>query len=500
MSREADLLILYPNNRVRAFGRLMTEIAAVTPPVDAGLLAAYARERGLRVALLDADQRNLSPDDSAREAAGLAPALVCICTDFVNSGDVTKMGAASDTLKAIRRAAPGLPVAMQGVVPSAYPEKVLRDEGADYACQGEAYDTLVLLTRHLVEKGRDAKPDGGRIPGLWMLRDGEVVRGERPAQRINPDDLPMTPWDLMPPSLYRAHHWHCFDALDRRSPYACIYTALGCPYGCTFCSVNVVAGGPNFRPRSPDRVLAEIEHLVRQHGVRNLRILDNVFTLRPALVEELCDRIIAAGYDLNLWAYARVENIRSRELLAKMKKAGVNWLAYGIEAASERVRRAVEKPSGRDVIDRAVEWTREAGIAIVGNFIFGLPEDDHDSVRASLDMAKTYNFEWANFYCAMAYPGTVLYDQALRDGVPLPKTWSGFGQYSPDAQPLPTRYMTAREVLKFRDEAFVEYYTNPAYLRMMEARFGPEAVALIRKILTIKIPRNHAAGSPEKPA
>ena len=296
----------------------------------------------------------------------------------------------------------------------------------------------------------------------------------------------------MPPSRYRAHHWHCFDRLSDRTPYASIFTNFGCPYGCTFCSVNVVAGGPNFRAHTPGYVLNEIDLLVKRYGVRNIRILDNVFTIRQDLVEELCDGLIARGYDLNLWAYARVESVRSPDLLRKMRRAGIRWLAYGIEAAHERVRSAVEKSSSQKVIDRAIEWTQEAGIWIVGNFIFGLPEDDLESMRMSLDMAKRWNFEWANFYFAMAYPGARLHDQMVAEGVEMPRDWSAYGQYSPNARPLSTRYVDWRQIVKFRDEAFMEYYTNPAYLGMIQKKFGPDSVAFVRRILAEPMRRNLA--------
>ena len=122
----------------------------------------------------------------------------------------------------------------------------------------------------------------------------------------------------------RAHHWHCFDRLDRRQPYASIYTNLGCPYTCSFCNVNAVAGTANFRARTPENVVEEIDLLVKKYGVRNLRIVDNVFTIKPDLVEKLCDLIIQRDYGLNFWAYCRVETIKNPELLRKMKKTSVN--------------------------------------------------------------------------------------------------------------------------------------------------------------------------------
>src|ERR1041385_4035352 len=339
MQGSLDLLIVFPNNRTRAYGALAEAVAAVSAPVQAGLTAAYARREGLTVSILDADAENLDPAGTAARVAAAAPRLVCLSTDSINSGDVTKMAAASDTLAALRRAAPGLRVVLEGVVPSAYPEKMLRDEGADFVCRGEAYGPIVELARAI--SGGGAISDGKARPekpirGIYWLEDGRLVDGERAPMARLPDDLPFIAWDLLPMDRYRAHHWHCYGSLDRRSPYASIYTNLGCPYACTFCNVNVVAGKPNFRPRSPENVLEEIDLLVSRYKVRNIRIVDNVFTIRADLVEKLFDLVIARGYDLNFWAYARVETIKDADLLAKMKRAGVNWLAYGIERGGHR--------------------------------------------------------------------------------------------------------------------------------------------------------------------
>lgn len=488
MADRLDLLIVFPNNRVRSYGSLGLEITAVTPPQQCGLTAAYVRQKGVSVRILDCDAKNLSPDQTAAEIIRANPRLVMLSTDHVNSGDVTKMAAASDTLRALRDAGNEVPILLEGVVPSAYPETILLDEGPDFVCQGEAYEPIVQLVGFL-RANEDGEIEANQIPGVWARYGDRIVRSSAAKRFADMPHFPFAAWDLMPPSQYRAHHWHCFDCLDRRTPYASLFTNLGCPYGCTFCSVNVVAGGSNFRPRRVDDVLAEIDLLVKQYGVRNLRILDNVFTIRLDLVEQLCDRILERGYDLNMWAYARVETIRNADILKKMKKAGVNWLAYGIEAASDRVREAVSKSSDMPTIQRAIEWTREAGISIVGNFIFGLPEDDLETMQMSLDMAKEYNFEFANFYCAMAYPGTALYDEMKAAGVPLPKSWSGYGQYAPDAMPLPSKYVSSKDILAFRDRAFKEYFSSPRHLDMLEKKFGPPAAAFVRHILTHDVKR-----------
>lgn len=490
MAEQLDLLLIFPNNRQRAYGDLGRNIAGIIPPVQAGLTAAYVREHGYSVKILDADALEWLPVQVGQEVAALQPRLTLVNTDHVNSGDVTKMAAAGETAHAIHAAAPQVPVLMDGVVPTAYPRWMLMDEGADYICQGEPYEPVVKLLEKIKKEGADMRLEACEIPGIWARYGDEIVESVRAPMFRNVDNLPMTAWDLMPPGNYRAYHWHCFDRLDQRSPYASISTNWGCPYSCSFCSVNVVAGGPNFRTHSVDVVMKELEYLKRVHNVTNVRILDNVFTVRDDFVDELCDRIIRSGMEFNFWAYARVESVRNLPLLKKMRKAGVRWLCYGIEAAHERVRAAVDKPSPPSVIMRALEWTREAGIWILGNFIFGLPEDDYDSMQMTLDFAKDFNFEWINFYCAMAYPGTKLYDEVKAAGGDLPKTWSGYGQLSPDAQPLATRYLGSKEILAFRDAAFIEYNSNPRYLDYLEKTFGRPARDYVLKILEHKLVRN----------
>jgi radical SAM superfamily enzyme YgiQ (UPF0313 family) len=202
--------------------------------------------------------------------------------------------------------------------------------------------------------------------------------------------------------------------------------------------------------------------------------------LNPARVEEICDRIIERKYDLNMWAYARVDTI-SEPLLKKMKQAGINWLGLGIESASDRVLQGVNKSKvTKEKTREAVRLIHENGMYVGGNYIFGLPEDDLSTMRETLDFAKELNCEFANFYCAMAYPGSKLYEKTQKEM--LPKTWSGYSQYSSDTFPLSTKYISNIEVLKFRDLAFHEYNESDRYLFMMKEKFGQKAVDSIKQM------------------
>ena len=165
---------------------------------------------------------------------------------------------------------------------------------------------------------------------------------------------------------------------------------------------------------------------------------------------------------------------------------------FGIEASQERVREGVFKRLDLKKIKEGISLTQKAGIYIIANFVFGLPDDDLETMQATLDMAKEFNFEYVNFYVAMAWPGSKLYEDALRQGMRLPEDWSGYAQLSEDTLPLPTKYISASEVLRFRDKAFVEYFSNPRYLEMMEGKFGSEVAGDIKNMLKYKINRKFA--------
>ena len=171
----------------------------------------------------------------------------------------------------------------------------------------------------------------------------------------------------------------------------------------------------------------------------------------------------------------------------------MRWLALGIESASEHVRADVDKGYRPEAIARSVGLVREAGIHVMANYIFGLPEDDHASMQLTLDFAQELNTEFANFFSAMAYPGSQLYRDAVARGLPLPSSWSGYSQHSKDCLPLPTRHLSGGEVLAFRDAAFRRYFGSPRWQQMVSTTFGASALQEVRGMLGEPLSRDHAA-------
>jgi anaerobic magnesium-protoporphyrin IX monomethyl ester cyclase len=296
---------------------------------------------------------------------------------------------------------------------------------------------------------------------------------------------------------YRAHNWHCFGHIEERQPYASIYTTLGCPYTCTFCCINAPfktnTEGPNsYRFHSPNQVIGELTTLRETYGVRNVKIADEMFVLNEKHVLGICNGIVERGLDLNIWAYARVDTVKDG-LIEPLKRAGVNWLALGIESASKHVRDGVEKGRfGTEQIIDVVRAIQAADINVIGNFIFGLPDDDLDTMQATLDLALELKCEMANFYSAMAYPGSKLYEMAVENNWELPESWAGFSQHAYETLPLPTEFVSAGEVLGFRDHAFQVYFNDPGYLAHVRAKFGPETEAHLRDMASHKLERRYA--------
>jgi anaerobic magnesium-protoporphyrin IX monomethyl ester cyclase len=490
MSERLSVIFINPGSRQEVYQELANGVTAVEPPVWAGMLATFCRQRGHTVEILDAEALQLTPSQAATEVAARNPRLaVMVVYGHQPSASTQCMTAAGASLRAIRSAAPRTRTLIVGGHVSALPERTLREEEVDFVCQGEGPSTIASLLALLEANDMEKLAS---VPGLWW-RDGLAVRANAPAPNVDDldRDLPGVAWDLLPMDRYRAHNWHCFDDIAHREPYASLYTSLGCPFKCTFCCINAPFGRAGIRYHSPDQVIREIDQLVVRYGIRNLKIVDEMFVLKKAHVEGICDRIIARGYDLNIWAYARIDTVQSG-LLEKMRRAGFRWLALGIESGSEHVRDGAEKSFDAEDITRVVREIQFAGIHVIGNYIFGLPDDDHRTMRETLDLALELNCEFANFYAAMAYPGSPLYAMALRERWELPKSWHAYSQHAYDTLPLPTRHVTASEVLRFRDDAFHTYFSSPAYLGLVDRKFGSTTRVHVREMSGHRLRRANA--------
>lgn len=489
-----DILFIHPGNQKKTYQDLSKEYTAVATPAWTLLLAGYLREKGYDVAIYDANAKGWDENIAKDTLTIYNPQIVVIMVYGHNpSASTQTMPAAGKIAKDLKRYNKDIPIAMGGIHPSALPEMTLIEEDIDFVIKGEGAYTLEGLIKY--QKGKCKIND---VKGLYYKKNGNILNNE-PSSIINDLDTELIgyPWDLLSDlNLYRAHNMHCFqdfekskkvDFSDIRTPYVAMNTSLGCPYSCSYCCINAIFGRPRIRYWSEERVVSWLDELVNKYCVRNIRFDDELFILSPKRVERLCDMIIERGYDLNIWVYGRVDTIREK-ILPKLKKAGINWICLGIESGNDRVRGSVNKNIKKDIKD-IVRAIQAHGIYVHGNFMFGLPEDKMQTMNETLELAMELNCEFANFYSVMAYPGSALYQYAVENGWEIPENWDGFSQLGYETMPLPTKYLTAKEVLSFRDKAFYKYHSNPRYLNMIAEKFGSKTKKHIEKMLEVKLKR-----------
>ena len=497
-----DILFVHPNASEKIYQGLAKNNAAIEPPIWAAMLANSVRTKGHRPEILDAEVEGLDYLSAAKRITEYKAKVVCfVVYGQQPSASSQNMEGATATARELKNLAPDTFVVFVGGHVAALPIETMNNETCiDAVCQNEGVYTLHALLSLTKIDDTEMK----RVPGLvFRDREGNVIMNESSAIVAKEDleqDLPGMAWDLLPPlSRYRTAGWHSWSNDTEKQPFAALYTSLGCPYKCSFCMINIInrtKQGPNvtsqdsntFRFWSPEFIIKQFDEIARQ-GVRNVKIADELFVLNPRHFEAICDLIIQRGYDFNIWAYSRVDTCKPK-YLAKLEKAGIKWLGLGIENPNNELRKEIHKEGFQDVkVLDLINNIRDAGINVGGNYIFGLPYDTKESMEATLQFAIENPTEMANFYSAMAYPGSPLYNQARIFGQELPSTYSGFSQHSYDTLNLGNNHVSSSEILAFRDKAWDTYHSSEKYLNLLENKFGQKARDELDSTKTIKLKR-----------
>lgn len=488
-----DVLVINPSALSSIYQSLSNELAAIEPPIWAGLISNHLRSKKHSVHLIDAEGSGYTAAETVKKSGEVEPRLtVIVVYGQQPSASTQNMYAAHVLCDLYKEAYPGRKVLLVGGHVSALPERTLMEEKADFVCKGEGLYTITgLLAVNMNDTSALAK-----VPGLYWREGGGIKQGPAgtvvPQEHL-PTELPGVAWDLLPMKNYRAHNWHSFAHINDRQPYASLYTSLGCPFRCTFCCINAPFGGSSFRFWDPQFMITEFDKLAVNYGVKNVKIADEMFVLHEKHFMKLCDLLIERNHGFNIWAYSRVDTVKP-QYLERLKKAGVNWLALGIESGSKHVRDGVTKGRfGQEDIRNIVKQIKDAGINVIGNYIFGLPDDDYATMQATLDLSLELNCEMSNFYSAMAYPGSKLYTIALEKNWALPQSWLGFSQHSVESLPLRTEFLSAGEVLAFRDKAFDTFFADPVYLQLVKDKFGQATYEHIKEMSKHQLKRNNAA-------
>tara|TARA_R100000008_G_scaffold86793_1_gene81646 strand:+ start:12466 stop:13977 length:1512 start_codon:yes stop_codon:yes gene_type:complete len=493
--RKLDVLFVHPNASRRVYQDLSKDLSAIEPPIWAALLAKHVVSKGFAAGILDCEAEQMTAQVSARAINDIGAKLtVIVVYGQQPSASTQNMQGVNDILEVLKEQWPENKVLLTGLYPSAVSRLTMQQEKADFVCQGEGPKTITGL---LQISDLSDETQLKKVPGLWYRDSDSNICFTKPAPLIKQNEmqqeLPGMAWDLLPMEKYRTSNWHAMSNNNDKTPFASLYTSLGCPFKCSFCCINAPFGNNNvenwdfgrnkFRYWDPDFIITEFDK-IHEMGIRNIKIADEMFVMNKQHFLKLCNNIIDREHDFNIWAYARIDTVKE-EYLDTLKKAGVNWLALGIESGNKVVRKDVVKGKFTEVnISDLVGKIKDAGINVIGNYIFGLPEDTVETMQETLDMAIDLNCEFANFYSTMAYPGSKLYLDAIKEGWELPDSYVGYSQHSYECKPLPTKHISAAEVLSFRDEAFDKYYQNEKYLSFIENKFNKETRQSIEDMAT----------------
>ena len=507
MSEKLDVLFVVPDSSAKAYQDLAKVFSAIEPPTWALLLAQSCRSKGNSVAILDCDAERMLIEQAIDRTKALSPRLVVVVIygQNPNSGTTSMIGAL-EYARAQKRANADTPIAFVGSHVSALPLDVLAYACVDIVLLNEGVYALHNLLKSNLHS------DLSYIKGIGFKRHGVggvMLPTLNPPERVVPQDrrdidLPGYAWDLLPYQtrpldLYRAHFWHAGFDHAKRTPFAAIYTSLGCQFACDFCMINLVNRMSNdpgtdashsrgMRFWSTEFILKQLEVLA-DLGVSTLRLSDEMFFLNRRYYEPLLTGVVERNLRFDMWAYSRVDTVRE-SFLDVFKRAGINWLALGVEAGNQQVRQEISKGSFKETNIRSVcKTVRQSGINVISNYIFGLPEDSIETMQETLDLALELNTEMANMYPCQALPGSPMHGIARRNGWSLPDSFEGYAFLSYEAQPLPTKHCTAEEVLRFRDSAWQTYFTNPDYLNLVGERFGQMNRANVEEMTRIPLRR-----------
>jgi len=189
-----------------------------------------------------------------------------------------------------------------------------------------------------------------------------------------------------------------------------IITSRGCPFHCVFCASSQF-WGHRWRARTARNIVSELELLYKDYhsslGLDGFYIGDDNFMMDKKRVIDICNLILESGLDLQWGCQARVDSA-DEELYHLMHKAGCRVLEYGIESGSDRILRNIGKDISTDMIRRARQKAKKAGLKVLGNFMLGLPGDTKQTMRETIEFAEKLDIDYPCFHPTYLYPGTPL--------------------------------------------------------------------------------------------
>lgn len=385
------------------FGQLFPVGAPTMPPLDYPYLVSYLAEKGVPIEVLESQGLCLTQEDvvqrvldSARQDSS-GPLLV------VARVSAPALDWELSVCSAIKRALPSLIIAVYGPVVPHVLIRLQQESWLDYLIQGEPDETVHELATGISE---------ANILGLSYRSNNAWVESHPRQFMKKLDDLPFPKWELLPYQRYTLPKSSTTAAV----PFLPMVTSRGCPFGCHYCPYPVSQGLP-WRYRSPENVVNEIEHLVKDLGIQYILFRDPMFSMKEGRVKEICAEILRRNLRLK-WKCETRPDCLDEETVKAMAAAGCDGINFGVESVEVEIQSGVgRKPIPKEEIIEMTAICRKYGIKTFCFFIIGLPGDTRETILNTIEFAIQLRANWVQFTAATPFIGTKLREWAVSQGL-----------------------------------------------------------------------------------
>lgn len=278
----------------------------------------------------------------------------------------------------------------------------IKDKNLDMLAIGEG-EELILELLDSIKKKNSFKSIRGLV---YKDKRGSIHTNIPRPITSDLNKLPFPKLNLLPLEEYRA-------AGVLTLP---IMTSRGCPYGCIYC-VSWKTQGKMFRGREPKHVVDEIESLVKKFDVSHFTILDDNFAFDKKRAIEICNEIIKRGLSIKWQCDQGIRADRTDyEVYKAMKESGCTLIAIGVENPDPEVLKKMNKGEVIEDIKKSIRAAKKAGLIVKAFFIVGCPGDNLKLVKKSIQFFKEMDIDLPRYSMMTAYPGSVLWSWAEKNG------------------------------------------------------------------------------------
>jgi len=388
------MILINPQfDRVRKLGNFARYVP-ISLPIGIATLAGYLISKGKIAKVLDEQIEPVNKELIDKYLKGMTKPYL-----FGISCYTASIGRGYQVAEFIKKNYPESKIIMGGIHPTVLPEEVLNSGYVDIVVRKEGDETLNLLYDILKEQ-----KDYSQLPGISFInKDGSIIHNKDASLLSDLNSLPSFPYYLFN------------DNLDKYN-LGFIFSSRGCPYNCIFCSQRAISGG-KYRFVSSERIIKEIDLLINKYNQKYISFFDDNFVVDKNRVKELCKMMRK-----NNFQNKAIFNCQTRgdavdvETLEQLKSAGFKSIFFGLETASERLMKIINKGETVEENKRAVKLAKQMGFSVSAAFILGLPTETKEERRQAYQMAKELDLDDVRFNNATPYPGTILYEIANKEG------------------------------------------------------------------------------------